>query len=157
MINLDLIRLVLPRLPENHANCNNEANVKGEQPMKRKIAVDVIAAIFVLTLAQAGFTASNGSIRGSTGKGLCQNCCKNWSIEEQEQVRAAREEYRQKIEAFREEFREKQHSCREECLDRLPEAARERMKERAAARRAEQNHAQMRGPHCHGERYRDAD
>lgn len=115
--------------------------------MKRKIAIGVLAVLLVATLVQVGFAANYGGERGADrqfgGDGICRGYCAGLSAEEQEQVRAIHEEQREKMEALREEFRSGRDALRKECLEQLPEATREKLKERMAeceARHQGKNH-----------------
>jgi uncharacterized protein YnzC (UPF0291/DUF896 family) len=127
----------------------NEGNTKGGESMKRKAAIIVAAVLLVAVLVQVGFAANNGENPGAGIKGICPNCWANLNPEEQEQARAAHEEFREKMEALREEFKERQDALREEYLNKLPEGLRDTVEERMALPE-EQPHGKMRGPHCPG-------
>lgn len=121
--------------------------------MKRTIAIIAIAVVLLAVLVQAGYAATLGGghtlERRQGGPGTCQGLCycADLSPEEQEQVRAARKECREKMEGLREDFRSRQQSLREECLEKLPEALREQVQERAAARDGQGCGGGMQGRH----------
>jgi uncharacterized protein YnzC (UPF0291/DUF896 family) len=117
--------------------------------MKRKAAIIVAAVLLVAVLVQVGFAANNGENPGAGIKGICPNCWANLSPEEQEQARAAHEEFREKMETLHEEFKERQDALREEYLNKLPEGLRDTVEERMAPPEG-QPHGKMRGPHCPG-------
>jgi len=117
--------------------------------MKPKAAIIVAAVLLLAVLVQVGFAANKSENPGAGIKGICPNCWANLSTEEQEQVRAAHEEFRGKMEALREEFKERQDVLREEYLNKLPEALRDAVAERMAPPE-ERPHGKMRGPHHNG-------
>ncbi|HHW74068.1 MAG TPA: periplasmic heavy metal sensor [Firmicutes bacterium] len=120
--------------------------------MKRKVTIVVLAVLLVAALVQVGFAANYGGNRGENprfgGEGICRGYCADLSPAEREQVRTICEEQREKMEALREEFRSGRDALRKECLEQMPEAAREQLKEKMAEREA-RHQGKPWGRHCY--------